>query len=441
MFPPVFLLNYDARLPWQVAPLIWLAGVALLGSTRLTHRLYPRFGRGYYIFSALARPLGIILIGWGWLEVLAPRPLHFLWSEWTLRAVGALVSVTLLGALALRKFFIPLMAIGAFILLVVLGTFIFQSFQLIWIPFFAGAFCYSLWSIYKLGIRPSLLYSRYDDPLINSGPYTLVRHPQLLAAIIMAFSGSLYFSPDRFMYNHAFAFFNAFAFSLALWTIILVEEKDLREKFGPSYLEYMAKTPRLFPAISNSLALQATALLVPTVTASFGIILFLMQGDIYGQLLEMKKSWLSLIVSDHYRLAHSEAKTNLGIFWTLQHSYFEEHGRYSDSLGGFSWDKEDPRQVQRFYDYCIGTTFFSEADHPHYSREDLAEMKIYAEKLCARCSGATEKGFTILAIGNMDRDPLLDVWSLNDYMALKNLVNDYADHELMTIPAEDVDCR
>jgi protein-S-isoprenylcysteine O-methyltransferase Ste14 len=441
MFPPVFLLNYDARLPWQVAPLIWLIGVMLLGTTRLTHRLYPRFGRGYYLYSAIARPLGIILIGWGWAEVLAPRQFHFLLSEWTIRVVIGLIILILAGALILRKFFIPLIAAGAFAFLMILSTIIFPVGQYFLIPFFGGAFCYSLWAIYKLRVRPSLFYSRIDDPLVTSGPYGLVRHPQLLASIIMAFSASLYLSPSRFIYHHAFAFFNAFPFSLSLWLIILMEEKDLKQKFGPAYLEYIKNTPRLFPALSKRLALHFAVLLLPIIIFIIGTIAILIKYDRDRGIQGKKEPWFIITSPYGFRLAVSEAKTNLGRFYTHQIQYYNEHGHYSSSMEGFYWDAEDDFQKERIYSYCMGTAFFSEANARwRYSSEEMATMRAYAEKLCARCSGVSATSFTVLAIGNVDKDANFDVWSTNDSKELRNVFNDMGDNGTW-VPTENINCE
>jgi len=37
---------------------------------------------------------------------------------------------------------------------------------------------------------------------------------------------------------------------------------------------------------------------------------------------------------------------------------------------------------------------------------------------------STRKGFTVMAVGNIDRDNTADVWSMNDAKVLTNTVND-----------------
>lgn len=105
MYPPIIILRFEPVLSASTALLVWLLGVGLLASTRLTSALQPRMGHRYYLVSAVLRPLGIVLIGFGFANVAVQRvdehhlpfPPHF-------QAVGELLVIGLLLALG-RQFF------------------------------------------------------------------------------------------------------------------------------------------------------------------------------------------------------------------------------------------------------------------------------------------------------------------------------------------------
>ena len=94
MFPPIFPLYIRALAPLHdVAPLVWLSGVACLWATRYTHQLATRWGSRFYALSAVVRPVGILLIGAGWVALYSPGPQYTYlsvglvgwlpWGNWT----------------------------------------------------------------------------------------------------------------------------------------------------------------------------------------------------------------------------------------------------------------------------------------------------------------------------------------------------------------------
>jgi len=211
MFPPIFPLYIPAlAILTPHATLVWFAGVVCLWLTRYTHQLGSRWGRRYYLLSMLVRPLGIILILLGWLALYVPEyptgPLRL-----GLLPRGGWVDV--LCWLAIALFF----ALG-------------------------------LWSAVTLGLRRSFLFRRTDDPLIMDGPYRIVRHPQFLSAIGVTFFGIQLFNPAAFsfsVYGNLGA--NWSLFSLSLWVLALLEERELMTHFGKAYREYAERVPRLLP--------------------------------------------------------------------------------------------------------------------------------------------------------------------------------------------------
>lgn len=218
MFPPIFPLYVGALAPlhnW--APLVWLSGVVCLWATRYTHQLAARWGSRFYALSAVIRPLGILLIGVGWAALYSPG------DEYYYLSVGAV------GWLPLGNWMDVLCWVA---ILLFLG--------------FGG------WSVAVLGVRQSFLFRRLYDKLVTRGPYALVRHPQFLAAIGVTFFGILMFNPNRFpgFAQGGFGYSlgaNWALFTLALWVLSILEDRELAAHFGEEYREYAKRVPRLVP--------------------------------------------------------------------------------------------------------------------------------------------------------------------------------------------------
>ncbi len=202
----------------EVAPLIWMSGLVCLWLTRYTHQLARRWGKRYYVASAIVRPLGVLLIVIGWMAVPAeplgrnPRT----WQEW----------LDFLGWYDGPSAFFWINAFHC------LGMVL--------------SFAFGLWAITALGIRRSFLYRRLDDQLFTRGPYAIVRHPQFLAAIGVTFftarlfPGAFYFGPNNVMANWVM-------FTIALWLLAVLEDRELAVHFGAKYAAYARRVPRLFP--------------------------------------------------------------------------------------------------------------------------------------------------------------------------------------------------
>jgi len=228
MFPifPIVPWHIAWLEPWfPYAPLIWLSGVICLWLTRYTHQLAQRWGERYYWLSAIVRPLGVLLILVGWLAVLSkPGGTRVQgWGFW-------LIFLGWDGR--------PTMVFWLRILCG-LGTLL--------------SLAFGLWAIKVLGLRRSFLYRRLDDPLITDGPYSIVRHPQFLSAIGVTFfyavavlpmepypGWSPYVGPYEIILNWAL-------FTVALWLLAVLEDRELAAHFGAAYAEYARRVPRLFP--------------------------------------------------------------------------------------------------------------------------------------------------------------------------------------------------
>ena len=221
MFLPLFPIYIRQLVPLhRAAPLVWLSGVACLWLTRYTHQLGKRWGGRYYVLSAVLRPVGVLLIAMGWLALYAPADVP---------PYLAVVRGPGLGWLPLRSL------TEVFCWLAALGFFAFGA-----------------WSVAVLGVRRSFLYRSLDDGLVTCGPYALVRHPQFLACIGMIFFATRVFNPQAFPdYGIVGAAQSVDAnwalFTVALWVLSVLEDRELAAHFGAEYEAYARCVPRLFP--------------------------------------------------------------------------------------------------------------------------------------------------------------------------------------------------
>ncbi len=228
---------YPFAIPWlqpfsNYAPLIWLCGVSCLWLTRYTHQLARRWGVRYYWVSAFVRPLGVLLIIFGWMALFAIEEGVIVpgnpneWGE-TLGLQGGRPSVV---------FWLNLLWMMGALLSMGLG----------------------LWAIAVLGLRRSFFYRRLDDPLVTRGPYSIVRHPQFLSAIgVTFFTVMVYVSSYRlargggpwvpFWDRSGVGFANWVLFTVTLWILAVLEDRELAAHFGVEYEEYTRCVPRLFP--------------------------------------------------------------------------------------------------------------------------------------------------------------------------------------------------
>ena len=221
MFTPIVFISIPALSVLQpYGSLFWFAGVVLLWSTRYTHQLGKRWGRAYYGLSIAIRPLGVLLIAFGWLVLYAPSAPE-IWGPYVRSGLLPLGNAAeVLCWLAILLFF----GLG-------------------------------VWAVIKLGFRRSFLFRHVDDPLITGGPYALVRHPQFLSAIGIAFFGALLYGPyaggpfSDYFYQDGLTYMlmNWAMFTLSLWLLAILEDRELTAHFGDEYREYAKRVPRMLP--------------------------------------------------------------------------------------------------------------------------------------------------------------------------------------------------
>ena len=93
----------------------------------------------------------------------------------------------------------------------------------------------------KLSGVPEISKQQYPGKLLTDGPYARVRNPRYIEAASFTF-GYVLFS------NHL-APYIMFLISLpVMFLVVILEERELRQRFGREYEEYCRMVPRFIPA-------------------------------------------------------------------------------------------------------------------------------------------------------------------------------------------------
>jgi hypothetical protein len=163
---------------------------------------------------------------------------------------------------------------------------------------------------------------------------------------------------------------------------------------------------------------------------------------------------LAAVIHDklsHYTPAkQAEAKTNLGAVFTTQVAYYGEFNTYAGGKRCFeniSWVPDIPREDTKYNYYCGDEVIF--CTQPGCDRclntklpgggankqggvHDANALKkngasVHSETKILDGARSSRKGFTVYAVGNVDRDSACDVWSIHDQKELINSYNDLGD--------------
>jgi len=87
---------------------------------------------------------------------------------------------------------------------------------------------------------PELSRTGERGKLLQEGIYAKIRHPRYLEVALAVLSYSL-------IANYAGLYVLTVLSVLALYAIVLLEERELRERFGSAYEEYARSVPRFLP--------------------------------------------------------------------------------------------------------------------------------------------------------------------------------------------------
>lgn len=115
----------------------------------------------------------------------------------------------------------------------------------------------------------------------------------------------------------------------------------------------------------------------------------------------------------------SEAKTNLGAIYVAQLSYFSNANTYANGPDTFKLINWEPAGQNRYAYYCQGAMIPNK-----YTKQMLIPPDPDWKWPVEIWPATSQDSFTCLAIGNVDKDDTLDVWSINDAKILRNDLND-----------------
>jgi type IV pilus assembly protein PilA len=125
-----------------------------------------------------------------------------------------------------------------------------------------------------------------------------------------------------------------------------------------------------------------------------------------------------IFIPSHYRFAarakQSEAKTNLKEIQQAQRKYFIQYGVFARTFGQLNWKPDQDR-----FHY----TYFLENDVLKNNSEYCGNCGPYAKPDWLDLS-SSPNDFVAAAVGNVDRDPDLDVWIINAEGEPPNVHND-----------------
>jgi hypothetical protein len=117
--------------------------------------------------------------------------------------------------------------------------------------------------------------------------------------------------------------------------------------------------------------------------------------------------------------SQSEAKTNLHAISMAQLSYFSLTNTYASGADAFQLMNWEPAGKTKYAYFC-GSDLIS-----NKLQWKLGYLRTPDHDWPVDLKPASSKtGFTCMAVGNVDNDEKLDVWSIND---AKNLVNEQSD--------------
>ncbi|MEN0040749.1 MAG: isoprenylcysteine carboxylmethyltransferase family protein [Pseudomonadota bacterium] len=84
-----------------------------------------------------------------------------------------------------------------------------------------------------------------DTPLLDSGPFSVVRHPRYALVLLATFGWAL-------AANWSGAYLISAICGAALLAVTWLEERDLRARFGATYDDYATRVPMLIPRPQNA---------------------------------------------------------------------------------------------------------------------------------------------------------------------------------------------
>jgi protein-S-isoprenylcysteine O-methyltransferase Ste14 len=87
---------------------------------------------------------------------------------------------------------------------------------------------------------PELSPGKYSGRLLTDGIYARIRHPRYVEVV-------LFTAAYAFLANYVGAYVATALTIPALYVTVLIEERELRDRFGATFEEYARRVPRFIP--------------------------------------------------------------------------------------------------------------------------------------------------------------------------------------------------
>lgn len=87
---------------------------------------------------------------------------------------------------------------------------------------------------------PELTRAGSESSLLTQGIYSRVRHPRYIGVMFSLIGVALFA-------NYLAVYVLVPIVGLGLWLVVVLEERELRDRFGVAYAEYSARVPRFIP--------------------------------------------------------------------------------------------------------------------------------------------------------------------------------------------------
>jgi protein-S-isoprenylcysteine O-methyltransferase Ste14 len=181
--------------------------------------------------------------------VVAPVPLIWLlihpfvrfWRRvgpgWTYGVVGSLWALAMVG-LFLRHHALLAVEFGSNYYLTALGL------LLVAVSTWLGVVWFRRMRFSTIMGLPELAPDRHPQQLITTGVYAIIRHPRYVQ-LCLGLWGS------AFIANYLALYLAAALWLPGIYFLVRLEEKELRDRFGPAYDEYGQRVPRFLPRLSR----------------------------------------------------------------------------------------------------------------------------------------------------------------------------------------------
>ena len=193
----------------------------------------------YFLALILVVTLPPLLLYWFLIH-----PLIDFWRKlglvWTYSIVGGIMGGGIVGLFVVRHWLLAV-ELGTNYLLIVAGVICLSL-----------SFALRLWLSRHMSIKtilglPELAPDQYPSRLVTEGIYAFVRHPRYVQ-FLLALVGYALFA------NYLALYFVVFLWLVGIYPIVLLEETELRQRFGWEYEEYCRQVPRFLPKHCSRLA-------------------------------------------------------------------------------------------------------------------------------------------------------------------------------------------